>query len=85
MAYQIFAASCTAYEFLYQQQVLCLPSICTLRKLTRKFNTDSGLNIENYLRLRIAKLDAFDCNVLLMIDEVYLFKQIEYSGNKVYE
>ena len=84
MAYQIFAASYSAYNFLYQQQLLCLPSICTLRKLTRKLSTDNGLQIENYLRLRVGKLDAFDCNVLLMIDEVYLFKRIEYSGNKIY-
>ena len=84
MAYQIFAASYAAYDFLYQQQLLCLPSICTLRKITRKLSTDSRLQIENYLRLRVGKLDAFDCNVLLMIDEVYLFKRIEYSGNKIY-
>lgn len=84
MGYLIFATSAASYKLLLQQQLLCLPSVCTLRKLTRKLSTDSGLEIENYLRLRTAKLDGLECNVLLMIDEIYLSKRIEYSGGQVY-
>ena len=82
MGYLIFATSAATYELLLEQKLLCLPSVCTLRKLTRKLSSENGLEIENYFRLRTAKLDGLECNVLLMIDEVYLSKRIEYSGAK---
>ena len=87
MAYQIHAASAAAYNFLYHQQLLCLPSVCTSESLREDFRLTAGLNleIETDLKFRTAQLNDFYCNVLLMIDEIYLSKWIEYSGDEVHD
>ena len=39
---------------------------------------------EQYLRLRFSQLNAFDRNVTIMIDEIYLSKHIEASGGQLF-
>ena len=44
----------------------------------------SGLDDTTYLKMRFSKLNAYDRNILLMIDEIYLFKRVEASGGQVF-
>ena len=83
MAYIIFSTSPRAYERLLEEQVVLLPSTKTLKKITMNLNSKTGLDDEQYLRLRFSQLNAFDRNVLLMIDEIYLSKRVEASGGQV--
>ena len=82
-SYIVHATSSAAYEVLLQQNVLCLPSVNTLSKVTRQVNSSSGLDNTAYLNLRISKLNAFQRNVVLIIDEIYIAKRVEYSGGEV--
>jgi len=38
----------------------------------------------SYLKLRISKLNEFERTVLLIIDEVYVAKRVEYSGGSIH-
>ena len=44
----------------------------------------TGLDDAGYLKMRFLKLNAFDRNVLLMIDKIYLSKRVEASGGQVF-
>ena len=83
MAYRLHASSATAYKVLKNANVICLPSTTTLRKVTRRLNDNSGLSNTAYLKLRWSKLNQFDRNVLLMIDEIYVAKRVEYSNGEI--
>jgi len=82
-SYIVHATSSAAYEVLLEQNVLCLPSVNTLSKVTRQVNSSNGLDNTAYLSLRISKLNAFQRNVLLIIDEIYIAKRVEYTGGEV--
>jgi THAP domain/Transposase protein len=82
-SYMVYASNSSAYETLRNEKILCLPSVSTLRKVTRRLNVNEGLNNINYLKLRVAKLNEFQRNVVLMIDEIYVAKRVEYSGGEV--
>jgi len=79
LAYLVYATSCSTCEVLLQQNVHCLPSVKTLAKFTRQVNTNTGLDNIVYLKLRYAKLNTFERTVLLIIDEIYIEKRVEYS------
>ena len=83
LCYMIHAASSSAYTTLRDEDVLCLPSVSTLRKITRRVNENHGLDISAYLSLRVSKLNEYERNVVLMIDEIYIAKRVEYSGGEV--
>lgn len=84
LSYLLHSTSHAAYKLLLEQGILCLPSITTLKKITRKVNEQSGLTNTAYLKLRYSKLEQLQRHCLLMIDEVYVSKRVEYSGGKVY-
>ena len=44
----------------------------------------SGLDDTTCLKIRFSKLNAYDRNILLMIDEIYLSKRVEASGGQVF-
>ena len=81
--YIIHASSAAAYEVLHSQQVLCLPSVSTLARITRLVNSNSGLDNASYLQLRVSQLNDYQKNVLVIIDEVYIAKRVEYSAGEV--
>jgi hypothetical protein len=83
LAYIIHASSSAAYQVLLQQNVLCLPTPKTLSKVTRQVNSNTGLDNTAYLKLRASKLNAFQRSVILLIDEIYIAKRVEYSGGEV--
>jgi len=84
LAYLVYATSCSAYEVLLQQNVHRLPSVKTLAKFTRQVNTNTGLDNIAYLKLRFAKINTFQRTVLLIIDEIYIEKRVEYSGHSLH-
>ena len=83
MAYRLNAASAAAYNLLQDENILCLPSKSTLTKITRRLNSNSGLDNSAYLKLRVSKLNEFDRHVILMIDEIYIAKRVEYCGGEL--
>ena len=83
LSYIIQSASTAAYTALRDEDVLCLPSATTLRKVTRRVHEDHGLDISAYLNLRVSKLNEHERNVVLMIDEIYIAKRVEYSAGEV--
>ena len=46
-------------------------------------DSNAGLDNKAYLKLRMSKLNAFETVVLLMIDEIYVAKRVEYSRSEV--
>ena len=83
MSFRIRNASTAAYTALLNENVLCIPSTTTLEKVTRRLNTSSGLDNSSYLKMRVSKLSEFERKVLLIIDEIYIAKRVEYSGGEI--
>jgi hypothetical protein len=46
-------------------------------------NSSTGLDNTSYLKLRASKLNAIEANVLLIIDEIYVAKRVEYCAGEV--
>ena len=55
-----------------------------MENITLNLNSKTGLDDEQYLRLRFSQLNAFDRNVIIMIDEIYLSKHNEASGGQLF-
>ena len=83
MSFRIRSASNAAYTALLDENVLCMPSTSTLEKVTRRLKTDSGLDNSSYLKMRVSKLSEFERKVVLIIDEIYIAKRVEYSGGEI--
>ena len=81
---RLHGESHAAYQLLLDQSILTLPSTNTLRKITRKVNSQTGLSNTEYLRLRQSKLDQIQRHCILIIDEIYVSKRPEYAGGKIY-
>ena len=84
VSFIINATSSKAYERILEEHILILPSVKTLKKITMNLDKRTGLDDAGYLKMRFSKLNAFDRNVLLMIDEIYLSKRVEASGSQVF-
>ena len=84
MSYILHATSPRAYKRLLEEELLVLPSVKTLRKITMRLDHKSGLDDTQYLRMRYSQLNAFDRNVILMIDEIYVSKRIEAAGGQIF-
>ena len=82
-AYMILALSSDAYNVLLQENVLSLPSVATLKKITRKVDASTNVDDASYLQLRVSKLQEHERAVILIIDEIYVSKRIEYAGGDV--
>ena len=80
MSYILHATSPRSYK----EELLVLPSVKTLRKITMRLDRKSGLDDTQYLRMRYSQLNAFDRNVILMIDEIYVSKRIEAAGGQIF-
>ena len=82
-AFLLHSASPAAYSTLLESKVLCLPSVSTLKKVTRRLESNTGLDNMSYLKLRISKLNEHERTVIVIIDEIYVAKRVEYSGGDV--
>lgn len=82
-SYLLFSQSSSTYKQLRNEASLSLPSPVTLRKITRRMNDTHGLDNTAYLRLRISSLNWFEKHVVLIMDEIYVAKRIEYSSGEI--
>ena len=62
------------------RQLLILPSISLLRKLSADLNVQSGTFDRTYLVQRSISLSQHERIVVLMLDEVYAAQRVEYSN-----
>ena len=83
MSYVIFATNAKVYERLLEEKVIMLPSMKTLEKITINLDKRTGLDDKKYLQMRYSQLNAFDRNILVMIDEIYVFKRIEATRGHI--
>ena len=83
MSYLVHATSAAAYNAVLTSSLLCLPSVSTLNKVTKRLDCTSGLDNTGYLKLRVSKLAEQERTVVLIIDEIYVAKRVEYSGGDV--
>ena len=79
-----FVTSPRAYERLVEEKILIFPSIKTLKKITLNLDSKTGIDDKQYLTLRFSQLNAFDRNVIMMIDEIYLAKRVEASEGQLF-
>ena len=84
MAYVIFATSPRAYERLVEEKILIFLSIKPLKKITLNLDSKTGIDDKQCLTLCFSQLNAFDKNVIMMIDEIYLAKRVEASGGQLF-
>ena len=56
-SYMIYTSSSVAYATLRDENILCLPSISTLKKVTRRLNVNNRLNNASYLKLLISLMN----------------------------
>jgi len=82
-AFMIHAASPAAYQVLWDENVLCLPSTKTVKKVTRRLNWITAVDNSAYLQLRVSQLIEPERTVTLMIDEIYIAKRVEYTAGGV--
>ena len=83
MAYMVHASSAAAYNTLLDSGVLCLPSVSTLKKVTKRLDSKTGLDNTAYLKLRTSRLTELQRAFVLITDEIYVAKRVEYSGGEV--
>jgi len=81
--YMLNAASSSAYSFLRDEKIMCVPSVNTLHKVSRRLSAADGLDNAGYLKLRVSKLNEFERNTVLIIDEIYVAKRVEYTGGEM--
>ena len=84
MSYILHATSPRAYKRLLEKERLVPPSVKTLWKITMRLDRKSGLDNTQYLRMRYSQLNAFDRNVILMIDKIYASKRIEAATGYIF-
>ena len=78
----IFSHSPSAYRAILEEDILCLPSERTLKRMTSKLSLTSEESNFNYFEKRIESLNSYDKHVLLIIDEIYVASKIElFAGN----
>ena len=79
------AASTSCYRQMLQSNVLTLPSLSTLYRINNILSLRSTEEeITKYFQLKIQKLTDIERNVILIIDEVYVQKNMEYTGGKYF-
>lgn len=73
------AHSTSCYKAILSENVLTLPSLRTLRRVSQNFShVESDMN--QYLRLRAENLNVHERVVILLFDEIYVYQNIEYDN-----
>lgn len=84
LSFLVYSASPAGYDALKSSDLLCLPSVSTLKKVTRIIRQRNDIDNTAYLRLRKSKLNQYEKCVILIIDEIYVAKRVEYSGGMIH-
>ena len=83
-AYSIYAHGAAAYSTLVNQKLLFMPSIKRLKQLSNPIELSPGNCSSVYLSMRISRLNELQRFVVMIIDEIYIAKRVEYSGGKFF-
>lgn len=75
-----YSISPSCYQSIVNDDVLCVPSVSTIRRLISKVPCKSEESTSSYLKQRIANLNDYERLVLLMVDEIYVNKKLEFCG-----
>ena len=78
-AYSLLSVSTSAYQHLGYMQVLTLPSVNCLGKITRTIDPDVTVINIDYLTKRHSKLMQYQTYVSLSFDEIYIANRLEYK------
>ena len=73
--------STACYEALVKNDILTLPSVSSIRRICHGFQCDTEQQMKDYLVLRRKNLNEFEANVVLIFDEMYVYKTMDYSSN----
>ena len=73
------AHSTACYKAILRDNLLTLPSLRTLRRITAKFSSPTS-DMENYLIMRQKKLNNFEKHVILIFDEIYVYQSVDYCN-----
>lgn len=79
-----YACSPSAYGVFRDQNLLYLPSLSRLKKITNRLDTNTAIDSAGYLKLRVSRLNQFQKTVLLIINEIYIAERVEYSAGGVH-
>ena len=73
------------YKRIQEENILSLPTIAHLKRLSKAFDFSTGLdeNTLKYIAARTKNLTDREKVLVLMIDEIHSAKRIEYVGGKV--
>lgn len=82
-AFSIYSSGPASYRALLSQNVLTLPSVGLLNKLTRSVRSDPGICDEQYLVKRFSRLSELQHHIMIIIDEVYVTTRPEFSSGNI--
>lgn len=80
-SYLWYCHSSGCYRNILDSQLLSLPSIRTLQRLTK--STDMSSEIPSYLRLRRDSLSSLAANVSLIFDEMYVYSTLDLVDGRI--
>jgi hypothetical protein len=74
------------FKQLKEEGFLSLPSQSHLRRLSQAFQTETGMSpsCTTYLQARADNLKEREKIVVLMVDEIFVSKRVEYASGKMY-
>ena len=80
------STSTSLYKLILEDNVLCLPSLKWIQRLSRGFTVETGFSnsTKSYLSERIKCLNERERMVTVLIDEIYNAQRVEYSNGKFY-
>ena len=75
------AHSTSCYKTILSDNVLTLPSLRTLRRISQNFSHLESDTLR-YLSLRVESLNSYERSVILMFDEIYVYQSLEYDSGR---
>ncbi len=74
------------YKKLLQEDLLSLPSVRYLQKISNAFSLDAGFSKStiSYLKARVQKLSKRERLVIMLLDEIYTSQRLEFQGGKLF-
>ena len=80
------ATSTAAYKAILKDDFISVPSIGMINHLVKSLTVEVGYTHETevYLQTRIKSLSSFERNCILLIDEIYTAKRLEFQNGKLF-
>ena len=76
--------STAAYSALSKHNCLTLPSLSSLRRITKGFHVENSKEMVEYLKSRRSGLNDYESVVSLIFDEIYIYETMEYSAGRFF-